>query len=159
MDVSAYRGCGSARHMMPANAPKNSQPTMRSTPFARPTLACLAGGPREWKNCSHMEILAMVPYIFYIESSTTCSRSYTTVVERSSCLFDSISMFIELDLHPIDQPVCLPASGAEGRGGGSAGTVRPVPTAQAAWAALAPAGRPAGRGPLARPFRNLTAYL
>eukprot|EP01044_Picomonas_judraskeda_P037240 COSAG03_NODE_16813_length_391_cov_2.003425_1_plen_51_part_01 len=51
--------------MMPANAPKNSQPTMRSTPLARPTLACLAGGPREWKNCSHMEILAMVLYIFY----------------------------------------------------------------------------------------------
>ena len=91
--------------MNPGSKPRAVQPTMRSTPFARPTLACLAGGPREWKNCSHMEILAMVLYIFYIESSATCSRSYTTVVERSSCLFDSISMFIELDLHPIDQPV------------------------------------------------------
>ena len=112
MDVSAYRGCGSARHMMPANAPKNSQPTMRSTPFDRPTLACLAGGPREWKNYSHMEILAMVLHNPYIRSSTTCSRSALQSLRSPSCLFDSFSMCIDLDLDPIDQPVCAGWSGA-----------------------------------------------
>ena len=112
MDVSAYRGCGSARHMMPANAPKNSQPTMRSTPFDRPTLACLAGGPREWKNYSHMEILAMVLHNPYIRSSTTCSRSALQSLRSPSCLFDSFSMCIDLDLDPIDQPVWTPAARA-----------------------------------------------
>ena len=117
MDVSAYRGCGSARHMMPANAPKNSQPTMRSTPFARPTLACLAGGGRDCKKCIVMEIFSVF-HNPYIQSSSACSRSALQSLRSPSCLFDSFSMCIDLDLDPIDQPVCPPGplerrSGAE----------------------------------------------